>query len=402
MRNLKLLLLLAAASLTFGQGVFAKGRDAKITVTSTPASASLSVAGRAAPGLVAYEIRVENVSGDDTLKFLKLTGKTKVTKRLGYEDVPALSTADFFGFSGDVTCFIPTPVYPALPDPTAVECTINKILTPLDPVLTFTVIFTTPTDGDKIKFSTKTKFAEYESGDSYSEREDIESISKRAFTTLTAPDDKEVSSYISNAGSTIFTGAGATPNTSPDNPEGFSATIPAGQATAARLREFVGAIDPSCASSNFAKDSECRYFRADIPSASELACTTTVTTATTTTSYPPPPPPPIRIQIIRLNASLFQPAVTTTTSSYYKPKAPNINKVIVEYSHCPDDTAPVYAPVQECYMKKGVAKVVPGIPSPGVPCIAKRTNFPKKPYGPGGGEGTIEMWHIDNGSTRAK
>ncbi|MEQ1805319.1 MAG: hypothetical protein ABL900_08075 [Burkholderiaceae bacterium] len=346
MKNLKSLLLFAAISLPFSQGVLASGEDASVTVTSLPASASLSTTNQSSS--VAYRIDVRNISTDDTLKVLTLRASTKVTT-LG---VPVVgTTANYVG--GPAFC-----ATPVLTDPTVIECTLNQVLTPADPLLSFVVVFSTPTAGDTIKLSTRTKYAEYESGEYYIEPDDIESISKSATTALTVRDGTNVSTYLGNGG-IVRTSLGTTSGATAPDSQTTLLNVPAAQgATPVTIKESVTPVDPAvtCASALFLAN-KCFVIRTTLAENIQFAA------------------PFLSVALEIFKGELAGSSSTYSSSYYYKPKPPSISLAVIEYQHVESPPSGVIT-LQNCSKDKyGNLRVGPGYiyPQPGVPCIFSRT-----------------------------
>lgn len=372
MKSLKLLLLVAAAaSATLGQTAFASGDDAKVTVTPLPNPATLSTN---RTNYAAYNVKVENVAAYDAVKILKLTGSTKVLLA-GYA---APFTAPFFNFSSStgVVCAATSP------DLTAIQCDINDVLNPGES-LNFVVIFKTPVatllQADAIKFSTRTKYLEYESGESYSEPEDdVESVSKSATTSLAAVSANQVDSYVpaSTVAQTVFTGTGASPNAQPNDQITTTVKLPTTpNGTTVRILEETLTYAGSCA----AVLNQCFASTITIPGISFNPSVAVM---------------PI---FLRFDKSAIGPIVTSST--YYKYSTPNIKNLIIDYSSDGINFAQVANCAKDYYGNPKVTTGPYGLPRAGVPCIARRTAFGK--YAPvpvaDQGDWLIEIWAVDNG-----
>mgnify|MGYP003394043232 CR=1 FL=1 len=365
MRYLKSSLLAAALSLMLSPVAFASSVDAKVTVTSLPTSAALSIAGQ--PAQVAYQIQVENVSGHDTLKILTLRGSTKVTT-LGLPAGPGV-TANF----------VAGPAYCAAPslEPHVVECPINVVLAPLSAPLNFVVVFSTPTAGDTIKFSTRTKYAEYESGETYVEPEDIESISKTAYTSLVARNGSNAATYLQNGG-LVRTSTAASSSATPADNQTTVLDVPTGQATPVSISESTESI--TCSSALFAAN-KCFVVRTTIAGNVQFLG------------------PYLRV-FLRIDAS----ELAGSTSSYsilssYKPKPPSINNAVIDYQHVEAPIPSTVIQLQNCSKDKyGNLRIGLGYinPQPGLPCIYKRSVLPKT-NPDDKGDWLFEVWTVDNG-----
>jgi hypothetical protein len=371
MKSLRLLCLAAAASAVFSHSALASGDDAKVTVTPLPNPATLSTN---RTNYAAYNVKVENVSLYDAVKILKLSGSTKVLLA-GYA---APFTAPFFNFSTTtgIVC-VATSV-----DLTAIQCDINDVLNPGES-LNFVVIFKTPVatalQADAIKFSTRTKYLEYESGESYSEPEsDVESVSKSATTSLAAVSANQVDSYLpaSAVAQTVFTGTGATPNAQPDDQITTTVKLPTTPTgTTARIVEETLTYSGSCA----AVLNQCFASTITIPG---------VTFNPTVAVMP---------IFLRFDKTAIGPVVTSST--YYKTSTPNIKNLIIDYSSDGITFAQVANCAKDYWGNPKVTTGPYGLPRPGVPCIARRTAFGK--YAPvpvvDQGDWLIEIWAVDNG-----
>ena len=369
MRSKNSLWLAATASALFSHAALASGDDAKVTVTPLPNPATLSTNRTNYAG---YNVKVENVSSYDAVKILKLTGSTKVLLA-GYA---APFTAPFFSFSSStgVVCATTTA-------DTAIQCDINDVLNPGES-LNFVVIFKTPVatlaQADAIKFSTRTKYLEYESGESYSEPEsDIESVSKTATTSLAAVSATQVDTYLPalNVAQTVFTGVGATPSANPGDRFTTSLTVPATTGATAAIVETTPA--GSCA----AVLNQCFNSSITLPGVIVDAL------------------PFLKIAL-RFDATAIGSATTTTSLSYYKPKPPNIKNLVIEYSA--DGTFALPIQLQNC-PRNYYGVILQGFPSPGVPCIAKRTAFGKYVFPVDDrGDWLIDILAVDNGVYRTR
>jgi hypothetical protein len=368
MRLLKSLCLAAAAAAAFSHSALASGDDAKVTVTPLPNPATLSTN---RTNYAAYNVKVENVSLYDAVKILKLTGTTKVLLA-GYA---APLTAPFFSSSTGVLCAATNL------DLTAIECHINDVLNPGES-LNFVVIFKTPVatlaQADAIKFSTRTKYLEYESGHSYSEPEyDVESVSKSATTSLAAVSANQVDTYLpaSNLAQTVFTGTGATPNAQPDDQITTAVKLPTTpNGTTGRILEETLTYAGSCA----AVLNQCFASTITIPG---ISFDPTVAVM------------PI---YLRFDKTAIGPVVTSSTS--YKTSTPNIKNLIIDYTGI-FPTAQVANCAKDYYGNPKVTTGSYGLPRAGVPCIARRIAFGK--YAPvpvaDQGDWLIEIWAVDNG-----
>jgi hypothetical protein len=339
----------------------AHGQDAQVTVTPVPATATLSRSAAQA-GYAAYLIQVKNVS-DDTLKILKITANTSVAPV-----PPALTagTAEFVrkvGSGTDVACATTT-------GPTVIECTIAPLLPPYQS-LGFVVLFKTPTSGASITFSTKTLYAEYEVNEPY--YDDIESIYKTAVTALAAPSATQLDSYVPDTGATLSTGATGDAVPTATDPWTTTITVPSNNGTTLSVAESLDAnsCGPGVLTCNI----------------SAIALPGNFTT-------------PVLIITLRRDVSTIGSATTSYLSKYYKPPEPNIKNAVIEYKHVP--TGP-FVQVQNCARDyHGNPIVTPGLPGPGVPCIARRKAYPK--YWPIPlnlrGDWEFEIWAVDNGQYR--
>jgi hypothetical protein len=355
-------ILLTSTWVALAAPAFANGQDAQVTVTAVPATATLS-RGAAQAGYAAYLIQVKNVS-DDTLKILKITGNTSVTPA---PPATTAGTADFVrkvGQGTDVSCVTTS-------GPTAIECTIVPLLPPYQSI-SFVVLFKTPTSGASIKFSTKTLYAEYEHHEPYFD--DIESIYKSAVTALAAPSATQLESYVPDTGATLSTGATGDAVPTATDPWTTTIAVPGNNGTTLSVSE---AIDPNSCGPGVLT---CNV--------SAIALPGSFTT-------------PVLIITLRRDVSTIGSATTYYSSRhYYKPPEPNIKNAVIEYKHVPTGT---FVPVQNCARDYyGQPIVTPGLPGPGVPCIAKRKAYPKKSPTPIDlrGDWEFEIWAVDNGQYR--
>lgn len=353
--------LLASSLVALAVPAFANGQDAQVTVTAVPATATLS-RGAAQAGYAAYLIQVKNIS-DDTLKILKITGNTSVTP---FPPATTAGTADFVrkvGQGTDVTCATTT-------GPTAIECTIVPLLPPYQSI-GFVVLFKTPTSGASIKFSTKTLYAEYEQHEPYFD--DIESIYKSAVTTLAAPSATQLDSYVPDTGATLSTGATGDAVPTATDPWTTTITVPVNGGTTVNVSEAI-----------------------DANSCGPGVLTCNISSITLPGSFTTP----VLIITLRRDVSTIGAATSSYLSRYYKPPEPNIKNAVIEYKHLPTGT---FVPVQNCARDYyGNPIVTPGLPGPGVPCIAKRKAYPKKSPTPLDlrGDWEFEIWAVDNGQYR--
>ncbi len=349
--------------------VLANGPEASVSVSAVPASTSVSRAG--SPNYAAYAIEVKNITYDDKLRIVKLTGNSSVW--VGDVRLPtAVATFDSDD-SASVTCVATTP------DLTGIECTIARDLFPGES-LTFTVVFKTPVadpsipeTGATIKFSTKTVYAEYEHNEPYFD--DFETIKRTGTTALAPLSATRVETYIPGAvAATVFTGTGGAPSATAADPWTTRVVIPSGQRTTARIEEAT--LPESCAP--------------DTPICFSSALTIPGSYVT-----------PVLKIFLRRDVTTIGSTSTMSSLSYYKPKAPNINNAVISYQQSPPSGP--FVDVPNCLKDYYTKAIIP--PTAANPrCIAKRTAFAKKYPVPlvDQGDWEFEIWAIDNGVYRTR
>ena len=330
--------ILLCALVSIAPPSLANGPDAQVTVTPLPANATLS--GASQNRFAGYLVRVANVS-DDTLKILKLTGKTTVAP------AAATGTATFVKSIGSVTC---TPIVA-----TDIECVINQLLG-IGGSLQFVVIFKTPAfavvnSPTAINFATKTLYAEYEHHEPYID--DIEAAYKTASTALGAPSASQVDSYIPDTGATLFTGAGNSPSATLADPWTTEVSSPPGQASTASVLET---IDPTTCAADLLT---CNISAISIPDVSVAVA------------------PFLKITLRRDVSTIGSASTSYSKKSDDDKRKPNIKNWVVYYRKNTSGPDSTFIAVPECYKVLGVVVPMPGVPGAGQPCVAKRTAIPK-------------------------
>lgn len=388
MPTIKSVLLVAATLAALSEAAFAGGADAKVTVTPLPSPASFS---GVRTFTAAYNVEVKNVSGDDTIKVLSLKGKTVVTSVVSGNTVNTGLQAVF-----DPTGSAPFCTAPVVP--TEIVCDLTGVpgalIGPTSPPFNFVVSFTTPirTTSDpalvdpKIKFATRTKYLEYESGEYLTEEsyeyEDSETISKTAYTLLDVPDGTKASGYLANGG-TFGTSTGATSAATAPDFQTTQYNFPTGQvATAVTTRESTTLTlgepynSTLCTSALFTLN-KCFLIRTRFTDGVAFGA-------------------PFVLGQFEIFKGELAGAVTYASKSYYKPKPPSIGNAVVEYQHVePGGSTPATATlvVPKCSTDKyGNLKVGPGYVKPvaGLPCELSRKVLSN-------GNWLFKILQVDNG-----
>ncbi len=388
--------------------VLANGVDASVTVTPVPDSVSRSRTA-ASPGYASYQVTVTNVN-DDLLRIVQLKGDTKVLNDIDPQpsaDAKAnfVSATGLTANAGGVTCALRSSMLP--PDATAILCSIGVDLQPYQS-LSFVVVFTVPTAGDKITFKTDTVYAEYEHSESYVGTatpvlNDLESIYRTASTRLEALNGLKAKTYVpANTATSLATGATGSAITADTLTTNLN--IPPTSATTATITEDESESSPDCAGIL-----RCRLSRLSIPGFLAPDTAPIVTLSTLSSTMPPPDLSSLLIGKFRIDVSLTGPVTTAMTMSYsyYKPKSLSINNAVIDYLADPSPTvpAPYITQVPNCAKDRyGNAYPMPGLPSEQLPCIAKREVLGSKTMVPADDKGDWEftLWFRKNGLVRIK
>jgi len=357
MRFARALSLFLAACLGIFGLAWAHWAPVSVTATATPATATLSRTG--VPNYAAYVVTINNPTSQP-LKYVQFSAKTTVA--------PTSGIARFFSSSG-----LPTPCTAAGTDGSSVQC---GIPVPINPgaKLSFTLVFTTPTAGTSITFASKTIVGD----DAYHCNPPLLAS---ATTSLEAPSDDGVVSYVPLTGATVFTGTGSSPSATTADPWTTTVTIPPGTATTATIGE---SVNPNSCSADL------------------LTCNISSLTIPGTFNH--------LVITLRRDVSTIASSGDDDddddhgshgkdgqwTRGHDKDprhggwsRKPNIDNAVIYYEHV---LGAGFVPVPNCSDD-------PSLPQAGRPCIKSRKAFPKCPPTPliDQGDWWFEIWAIDNG-----